>query len=73
MFAGIHYVDYGGGESMSDRLKAPMAARDPICIEPKVTKPPPRDGDETNGRLVRLVEALRAAGYECELNQESLH
>jgi hypothetical protein len=57
---------------MSDRVKALLAPHDPICTEPEVTRSKP--DDEANSRLVaQLLEALRAAGFECHLDQVSLH
>jgi hypothetical protein len=57
---------------MSNRVKAPIAAHNPICTEPEVTRSKP--DDEANSRLAaQLLEKLRAAGYECDLDQVSLH
>jgi hypothetical protein len=57
---------------MSDRVKAPIAAPNSTCTEPEVTRSKP--DDEANARLAaQLLEKLRAAGYECDLDQMSLH
>jgi hypothetical protein len=57
---------------MSDRVKPLIAAHDPICAETEVTRLKP--DDEANSRVAaRLLEALRAAGYECDLDHVSLH
>jgi hypothetical protein len=60
---------------MSD-TKSRIVAQSRVCAEPEATRLTPDDhhDHEANWRLaVRLLEALRAAGFECELGQVSLH
>ena len=48
---------------MTDRLKAPNS----IALEPQITGS--KRDHETHSRLIaELLEALRAAGYECHLD-----
>jgi hypothetical protein len=57
---------------MSDRVKPLIAAHDLLCAEPELTRSKP--DDEANSRLAaQLLEALRTAGYECDLVQVNLH
>jgi len=52
---------------MDDTLKALDASDSPDCSKPEVTKSTLTD--EARSRIIeRLAEALRAAGYECELD-----
>jgi hypothetical protein len=53
--------------------KPRIAAQNPICPEPEVTRSTPDDHDANWRLAVRLLETLRAAGFECELGQLTLH
>jgi hypothetical protein len=57
---------------MSD-TKSRIAAQNPVRTEPEVTGSTADDHDANWRLAVRLLETLRAAGFECELGQLTLH
>jgi hypothetical protein len=57
---------------MDDTLKALNASDSQDCSKSKVTGSTLTD--EVRSRIIAgILEALRAAGYECELDQVNLH
>jgi hypothetical protein len=57
---------------MDDTLKALNASDSPDCSKSEVSGSTLTD--EVRSRIIAgILEALRAAGYECELDQVNLH